>query len=122
MAFGQISVEKPFWIGRADGKDFWTNIAIKHEKGILKNEDLLKMSNNVLESLCTDGNSIITEEYHRPNDRKQAENQGGYPNEIYIGVHRAHVILEYRKAKKKEQWNELQQDQKEALNSLVFSQ
>lgn len=122
MGFLQLSgSSRPFWIGRANGEDFWTNIAVAHENGNLTNEYLLKQLNSTLKGLLKSDIGAVCEEYRRPNDKKLADKQGGYPDEVYIGAHRAQIILEYREAKKREQFKALNYEQQEAIESLVYS-
>ena len=81
-----------------DGTDFewWTNVAVNHINGRLSNETLLKMTDQELTNLVDKEGGL--ERYRRPTDRKLAEKQGGYIDEEYDGLHRAHIILMYRRA------------------------
>ena len=97
---------RPFFIGTINQKDYWTNIALDHERGILTNETLMKMTDEQLRNLWINSNDeVILEEYRRPDNEKIAEKQGGFRNEIYIGVHRAKIILDYREEKKKKNYD-----------------
>jgi len=108
-----------FWIGIANKQKFWTNIALNHENGTLRNEQLLKMTDQELEKICDNGVNKIGEYYHRPDNKAIAEKQGGSPDDVYLGAHRAQIILDYRREKKIEEAEQRKDNNAEAFNALL---
>lgn len=103
-----LITEQPFLIGVTNPKDtfngrWWCNQALAHKSGALPNERLLAMSDDDLRSVGFNGfGEPCVERYSRPTDKGVAERQGGIPGEEYTGVHRAVLILEYRRVAREE--------------------
>jgi len=75
---------------------YWTNIAVDHVNGKMTNEKLLKMSDDELKQLVfLNKDTVLLEEYIRPNDKDIADQQGGKKGEIYEAPHRGVVVLQY---------------------------
>ena len=91
-----------FVIGYIGTTCWWTNIPVFNNPN---GEALLAMTDGELENLAYADlkarDKIRTEKYKRPNNKAQADLQGGMPGEEYYGVCRAKVILEFREARKK---------------------
>lgn len=102
-AKGDYTGSDRFVIGEVGQEKFWTNTALKELDGTLPNARLLKMSDQELRALARHGDDVCIEWYKRTEDRAAAEKQGGYPGEIYIGVTRAFIILDYREKKRAEE-------------------
>jgi len=124
MAFNPNQTFDRFEIGYVivDGKkeEYWTNIAISHMNGNMRNEKLLKMTDYELNKLVfLDENTVLTEEYIRPDNVDIANQQAGKKGEIYDAPHRGVVILQYREARKTKNISpEQMTDNRKALEKL----
>lgn len=91
--------ERPWEIGYAGGKRWWTNQALANVNGSLTNDKLLRMTDDELRQLALADGNPTSEQYRRPSTKVEADRQGGAMGEAYVGTHRAYILLEYRKAK-----------------------
>ena len=130
MAFLKSTKFERFFIGSAynpyskQTEKFWTNIAVDHKTGRLSNEELLFMTDERLKTFVFKGeDTYYTEKYIRPDDKAEAERQGGKAGEEYEAVLRAYIILQYRQMEKEnKQFQEaIERDNEfnESLNNLA---
>lgn len=96
--------ERPWNIGHTsptngfDGK-WWTNQALANVSGSLSNDRLMRMTDEELKALAYGPSGYpTTERYRRPSTKPEADRQGGFPSEEYLGTHRAYIILQFRAA------------------------
>lgn len=97
-----------------------TNSALAHRDGTLTDETLLLMTDEQLERLAyTADGTVSTEHYRAPMIKKKADEQGHSAGSIYLGVHRALLVLDQRRRERIADAIIRRNEDEEALASLT---